>query len=400
MSLEGTIRDLGLQEIGQLLSLGRKSGVLAVRSTLRGAHAWLRFVDGALVDAGSGTPPAEGQATADAEAGDRAAVEESVLEVLAWREGSFAFTPATQRGAGASRVRIPTDAMLVESARRDDVWSRVRDRVPSSRAIPSFVDVEPKSLPLLHLVPTEWEVLTRVDGERDLRTLAGLLGRDLMEVAEIVHGLVGTGLLTVRDGNMPIRVSNRPLEASVPAAPFDVEDRTPPSDASPPGYAAVTSSPLRADIEEPDAADDDDNDLWIPTPGELAGFGAMDDEAVFDPQRAGLFGTAPTGTRLGSVAPVVTPPASARVALPALEPSSHDGRPDGAPDGVASLTSPSGTWREAGHAAARRGDFVTALDCWTRYLRAHERAPDADRVREAIGLAARLHALLHQADRA
>jgi hypothetical protein len=393
MSLEGTIRDLGLQEIGQLLSLGRKSGVLAVRSTLRGARAWLRFVDGALVDAGSGEALPEGQATADAESGDRAAVEENVLEVLAWRDGTFAFTPAAQRGAGASRVRIPTDAMLVESARRDDVWSRVRDRVPSSRAVPSFVDVEPKSLPLLHLVPTEWEVLTRVDGERDLRTLAGLLGRDVMEVAEIVHGLVGTGLLTVRDGGLPVATPVR----SAPLSPNAPMIREPIAIPTPPSLPAVSPTALAAHIEEPD---DDDDDLWIPTPGELAGFGAPGDDVVFDPQRAGLFGTAPSGSLLESDAPVVTRPAPARVASPPLEPSSHVGRPDGALGGSSDHAPLAAEWREAGHAAARRGDFVTALDCWTRYLRAHERAPDADRVREAIGLAARLHALLHQADRA
>lgn len=393
MSLEGTIRDLGLQEIGQLLSLGRKSGVLAVRSTLRGARAWLRFVDGALVDAGNGDPLPEGQATGDAESGDRAAVEENVLEVLAWRDGTFAFTPAAQRGAGASRVRIPTDAMLVESARRDDVWTRVRDRVPSSRAVPSFVDVEPKSLPLLHLVPTEWEVLTRVDGERDLRTLAGLLGRDVMEVAEIVHGLVGTGLLTVRDGGLPVPAPVR----SAPPSPSAPPIREPIAMPTPPSFQAVSPVALAAHIEEPE---DDDDDLWIPTPGELAGFGAAGDDEVFDPQRAGLFGTAPSSSLLGADAPVVTRPAPARVASPPLEPSSHVGRPDGALGGSSDHAPLAAEWREAGHAAARRGDFVTALDCWTRYLRAHERAPDADRVREAIGLAARLHALLHQADRA
>nr|MCU0616717.1 hypothetical protein [Gemmatimonadaceae bacterium] len=271
-----------------------------------------------------------------------------------------------------------------------------RDRVPSSRAVPSFVDVEPKSLPLLHLVPTEWEVLTRVDGERDLRTLAGLLGRDVMEVAEIVHGLVGTGLLTVRDGGLPVATPVRSVAtaASLPAIREPIAIPTPAS------LPAVSPTALAAHIEERADAEDDDDDLWIPTPGELAGFGAVGDDEVFDPQRAGLFGTTPSGSLLASDAPVITRPAPVRVASPPLEPSSHVGRPDGALGGSSDPAPLAAEWREAGHAAARRGDFVTALDCWTRYLRAHERAPDADRVREAIGLAARLHALLHQAERA
>lgn len=349
MSLEGTIRDLGLQEVGQLLSLSRKSGVLVVRSRLRAMRGWMRFVDGAMVDAALGDPLPEGTATADSAAGERRRVEEIVLDLLAWREGSFAFVPAATPGAGACRVRIPTDAMLVESAHREDAWSRLRDRVPSADAIPSFVDVEPKALPLLHLVPQEWEVLTRVDGERDLRTLASLLQRDVVEVAEIVHGLVGTGLLTVRDGALPLRPT------------------------------PLVSPAIQAEVD----------DLWIPGTVEMAVFANDADDVVFDPMRAGLLNAAGMPHAFEQAPPMVsatvTPPASAPVASAPPEPSSHEDRQE------AILALP---LRTQGDEAARRGDFETALACWSRYLRAHERAPDADRVREALGLTARLHALL------
>lgn len=349
MSLEGTIRDLGLQEVGQLLSLSRKSGVLVVRSRLRALRGWVRFVDGAITDAGMGETLPDGMATPASAASDRPAVEEVVLDLLAWREGSFAFVAASQPGAGACRVRIPTDAMLVESARRDDAWSRLRDRVPSADAIPSFVDVEPKALPLLHLVPQEWEVLTRVDGERDLRTLARLLQRDVVEVAEIVHGLVGTGLLTVRDGALPLR----PTPLATPAIQADVDD------------------------------------LWIPATAEMAVFATDADDVVFDPMRAGLLNAAGMPRALESAltpaAGTVTAPAPGPVASSPSETSSHE---DHHEELLARQLC------AQGDEAARCGEFETALACWSRYLRAHERAPDADRVREALGLVARLHALL------
>jgi hypothetical protein len=355
MSLEGTIRDLGLQEVGQLLSLSRKSGVLVVRSRLRALRGWIRFVDGAITDAGVGDPLPDGTATSASAAGERPVIEEVVLDLLAWREGSFAFVASTQPGAGDCRVRIPTDAMLVESARRDDAWSRLRDRVPSADAIPSFVDVEPKALPLLHLVPQEWEVLTRVDGERDLRTLAGLLQRDVVEVAETVHGLVGTGLLTVRDGSVPLR----PTPLVTPAIQAEVDD------------------------------------LWIPATAEMAVFAADADDVVFDPMRAGLLNAAgmphALESAIGPVSGTVTVPASGPVASTPSEPSSHEERHE---EQLARRLA------AQGDEAARRGDFETALACWSRYLRAHERAPDADRVREAIGLVARLHALLGPESRA
>lgn len=349
MSLEGTIRDLGLQEVGQLLSLSRKSGVLAVRSRLRAMRGWIRFVDGAIVDAGLGDPPSDGTATDASAAGDRSTVEEVVLDLLAWREGSFAFSAAGQPGTGACRVRIPTDAMLVESARREDAWSRLRDRVPSADAVPSFVDVEPKALPLLHLVPQEWEVLTRVDGERDLRTLAGLLQREVVEVAEIVHGLVGTGLLTVRDASLPLRPT------------------------------PLVSPAIQAELD----------DVWVPAISDMTATGVDADDVVFDPMQAGLLNASGMPHAL-AVAPhlesgTVTAPASAPVASTPSEPSSHESHHEA----ILALQ-----LRVQGDDAARRGDFETALASWSRYLRAYERAPDADRVREALGLAARLHALL------
>jgi hypothetical protein len=325
MSLEGTIHDLGLQEIGQLLALGRKSGVLAVRSTLRGTRAWLRFVDGALVDAGDGEAPPDAAPTAAAAAGDRAGVEEAVLEVLAWREGSFAFRPAAGRGGGASRVRIPADAMLVESARREDVWRRIRDRVTSLRAVPAFADVEPRALPLLHLTPAEWEVLTRIDGERDVP----------------VHALLGTGLVALREAGRPLPPTPRPASPPSPAAPRP----------APPPVSAVSAVPE-------------------------AGVPAPDHDDLF---------------------PVHRLPAS--VASHPGSPSSDDGLAlDVVPGRRLDAAVPDGALA-AGDAAARHGEFASAIDCWTQYLQSHPGAPEADRVREAIGLAARLEALLQPASR-
>ncbi len=389
MSLEGTIRDLGLHEVGQLLSLSRKSGTLAVSSLLRGRSAWIRFADGAMVDAGVDAAPSPGEATASAAAADRAAIEEVVLDVLAWREGRFVFAPEASGAASASRVRIPTDAMLVESARRDDAWQQLADRVPHADVVPSFVDVEPKSLPLLRLVPQEWEVLTRVDGQRSLRTLAQLLRRDVLEVAGIVHGLIGTGLLTVRDGSVQLRAT---APGSGDSAPLEAIELPAPRVA---GRAPDT----RAGGDE----------LWVPATAEMAVFDSELDDAddlVFDPMRAGLLTPHGSPRVEASIRPssphliahpasAVTLPASSHVASGHLEPSSPESR-------IHAETSPSVellALLEQGDEAARRGDFESALTYWSQFLRNPGASGEADRVREAIGLAARLQALLYPAAR-
>lgn len=207
MSLEGTIRDLGLHDVSQLLSLSRKSGTLVVSSRLRGRRAWMRFGDGAIVDAGVGEPLASDVATNAAASGDHAAVQEMTLQVLAWREGVFAFRAQERAGAPPSRVQIPADAVLVESVRREDEWSRLRPLVPSAEAVPCFLESEVDSSAMIRLAPDEWEVLTHVDGTRDIRALAERLDRDVMSVAGAVYALVEGGLLAVRDGRSPERAA-------------------------------------------------------------------------------------------------------------------------------------------------------------------------------------------------
>ncbi|MEQ1693583.1 MAG: DUF4388 domain-containing protein, partial [Gemmatimonas sp.] len=201
MSLEGRLRELGLPEVLQLLALSRKTGTVHLRAQLQGRAAFVRLTQGAIVDAatwrlgdadGAVDPP--GLATSPAAV---RAVEACVLDLLSWRDGDFRFTPLESSPPG-SPVRLTVEVLLVDAAQRAEGWARIADRIAHAHVVPAFVDVEPQQLPLLRLVPQEWEILTRVDGNRDLAELASVLGRELLDVGEIVHGLIGAGLLTLR----------------------------------------------------------------------------------------------------------------------------------------------------------------------------------------------------------
>jgi hypothetical protein len=70
------------------------------------------------------------------------------------------------------------------------------------------------------LLPHEWQVLTMIDGERDLRGIAVSLGRDEFEVAKIAYGLTTTGIVIARKPSQrrtPGRMSPVGPESSVPA---------------------------------------------------------------------------------------------------------------------------------------------------------------------------------------
>lgn len=359
VSLEGRLRHVGLAEVLQLLALSRKSGVLYLEATLHGRHAAVHFQQGSVVNAGSWSAYEESGTLRQREADEARDVEAVMLDLLLWRDGAFRFAPAEEQASAGVSIRLGVEPMLMQAAQRAEVWARIEDRVPHSRVVPAFVDVEPQQLPLLRLAPAQWEILTCVDGTRDLLMLAAALGRDLLEVAELVHGLIGVGLLALREG---------------PVAPR----RNP----TPPAMAAVPA-PERREIA---------GDLWIPTashtlhssapPGDLST--AFHEDSLFDPVELGVI--SPEGFPRRRTPWMASRPVASQAGEPSL--------PRGETAGMAPCADATSLCR-LGDEAARRGDFVVAMSHWNAALRLPKSFVDADRVREAITLTARLHALLH-----
>ncbi len=243
MALEGTLKDLHIQDVFQLLDLGRKSGVLRVTSELRQTAGTVCFDRGGVVSAAVGSDPQPlgtrliraGRITpADLDRGrgmqnggdgrrlgdilvelgaitrrelDRqlkAQIEEAVFELLRWSEGYFRFEEgAPYHPVVESPVRFPTEALLMEAARRIDEWSRIGSKVSHLRLVPRLPPPEDQGTETLDLVPFEWEVLAAVDGARDLHSLAEVLGRSEFEVAKTVYGLTSAGIVVLDDPAHP-----------------------------------------------------------------------------------------------------------------------------------------------------------------------------------------------------
>ena len=352
MSLEGNLRDIALPEICQLLAHTRKTGELHLSAPLAGLRAHILFDSGAIVGAGVAGLAGPAYLEAASAAPDAAqAVERTALELLRWNEGEFRFVPHAG-GAAALRtgVRLHTELLLMESARRSEQWERLSDRIPNARAVPAFVDVEPRQLPLLHLLPQQWEVLTGVDGQRDLPTLARSLGRDLLEVAEIVHALIGTGLLKLLDVSRVQRTH-----------------------ATPPSIAAQ-SNDVRAD-------------LWVPTIHEAGTEDTYDDDNddIFDPVRVG----------------VITPEGLPRLRTPLQV--ARVSEKHACAESASTMRDETHELRDRGDAAARRGDLPEALRCWNAILNCprEREAAQAEKARvtmayaaQAVAAATRLQELL------
>ena len=138
-----------------------------------------------------------------------------MFELLAWTEGYFRFEEGSPcQAAVDAPVRSPTEALLMEGARRLDEWSRIGSKVSHLGLVPRLPD-QNGAAPPLDLVPFEWEVLAAVDGERDLRALAEVLGRSEFEVARTVYGLTAAGVVALGD---PARPGQEPEPGRDPAA--------------------------------------------------------------------------------------------------------------------------------------------------------------------------------------
>lgn len=236
MAIEGPIRELALSDVFQLLDLSRKTGVLTVTGDAGGRRATIRFERGAVVGAelagstgridrlllmaGKVTEADVARALqlqrqtpgrrigavlveigavseADVRRQLRFQIEEIVFDLIQWKDGYFRFeeAPPADEGAGVP-VRVPTESLLMEAARRIDEWSTLEAKIPHMGVVPALTG-EGADDGVLDLQPREWEVLAEIDGTRSLKEVASGLGRSDFDVAKIVYGLVSTGVVDI-----------------------------------------------------------------------------------------------------------------------------------------------------------------------------------------------------------
>jgi hypothetical protein len=239
MSIRGPLRELGIHDVFQLLDLSRKTGVLKVTSELRQNEGTIWFENGAVVAAGIRSNPHRiGElllhagkireedllrANSMQQDGDirrlgeilvtigaisrrdmehlvRAQVEEVVFTVLSWSEGWFQF----DEGVGSdiprdASIRISTEAVLMEAARRIDEWSRIQSRIPHLGVVARLAPPTTEEPGSLTLRPFEWRVLAACDSVLDARAIARSLGASDFDVARTLFGLAAAGVIVLID---------------------------------------------------------------------------------------------------------------------------------------------------------------------------------------------------------
>ncbi|HEX8905468.1 MAG TPA: DUF4388 domain-containing protein [Longimicrobiaceae bacterium] len=371
MAIEGPLRELALSDVFQLLDLSRKTGMLTITQEGRRRPAVVRFdrggVTGAelgedherighlLLRAGKvterhieGAREIQSQSPGrplgeilvemgvvgvqDVRRQLRFQIEEAIYALIQWKDGYFRFEEGPAANHGAVTVRVPTESLLMEAARRVDEWSTLESKVPHMGVVPALVS-DTADGPALDLHPSEWEVLAEIDGQRTLKEISARIGRGEFEVAKIVYGLVTTGIVEVleeRADEPAAAAMERPLRDALGEAKLALSD----------GHA----DRARRLLDELSHAHSDHPEVWL---------------LLAQAQK-----------KLGRWGEVVA--SLARAA--ALDPLS------------------AATHYELGFAAAHTGDMHRARDAWATYLRLED--GDAARREKALSAMAAADALL------
>jgi hypothetical protein len=211
MAFQGSLSELHIPDIIQLVSVSGKTGVFRLSDGTHQGDIWLH--EGRIVHAQH----------------EDLTGEEAVYALAIWRTGEFRF----EAGVAAPRQTIQKSNtnLLMEAARRLDEWRVLSKKIPSVELVPEFVILESRE-GQINLNTMEWLLLSKIDGQRSVKQIATAAGMSVFDSAKLLYGLVATNLIRLRQsGSAP--VSERPQS---PAA-------APPAVAPAPRAAPTTPPP-------------------------------------------------------------------------------------------------------------------------------------------------------------
>jgi hypothetical protein len=177
MAFQGSLKELPLPDIIQLVSVSGKTGVFTLKN---GAESGLIYLqDGAIVHA---------------QVGDLVG-EEAVYDLAIWAQGEFQFTPG--QPAPSSSIHKSNTNLLMEAARRIDEWQVLSKRIPSTRLVPVFT--QKSSNTSVSFTPQEWALICKIDERRSIEEIAVGLGNSPFETCKVLYGLITSGLVELKE---------------------------------------------------------------------------------------------------------------------------------------------------------------------------------------------------------
>jgi len=198
MSFQGSLKELPLADIVQLVAVSGKTGMFSLN---RGAEQGAVYIQ-------------NGQIT-HAKVNDTEG-EDAIYALSLWNEGQFQFSAGIE--PDVRTITRSNTNLLMEAARRSDEWKILSKKIPSTESVPQLVCREGLSEPVT-LTPREWLVVTGIDGIRSIEEIARAARISAFDVAKTLYGLITADMVGIRS-KADARAASAPLApaAAPPAA--------------------------------------------------------------------------------------------------------------------------------------------------------------------------------------
>jgi hypothetical protein len=192
MAFQGSLKELPLADIVQLVAVAGKTGMFALT---RGSENGVVYIQG-------------GQIT-HSKLGDIEG-EDAIYALALWNAGDFQFSAGVE--TDTRTITRSNTNLLMEAARRSDEWKILSKKIPATDYVPTLLCPSGMSEPVT-LTPVEWLVVTKADGQRSIDDIAKATRLPAFDVAKTLYGLITAELVEVS------KPRPRPQPAPQPAAP-------------------------------------------------------------------------------------------------------------------------------------------------------------------------------------
>ena len=176
--LEGGLKDLSIEDLLQMVSLGEKTGelILSGETPLGKTSGKIYFEKGQVKNA----------ETEDLKG------EPAVIELLILKDGNFKFIPKDISLIEKSIYKSVQDLLILSTSKLDE-WNKIKDKISS---VDSSFELSLEDIPdEISLNRTHWEVLNILRTGNTIRQTALKLNMNIFDVARIAYGLVVLGII-------------------------------------------------------------------------------------------------------------------------------------------------------------------------------------------------------------
>ncbi|HUR79534.1 MAG TPA: DUF4388 domain-containing protein [Thermoanaerobaculia bacterium] len=177
MAFQGSLKELPLPDIIQLVSVSGKTGKFTL--TRDADRGFIYLKNGQMVHATIGDLVGE----------------EAIYSLAIWNHGEFQFSP----GEDSDRQTITKSNtnLLMEAARRLDEWRVLSRKIPSVDYVPELLARENRHEQVT-LNPQEWMLITKIDGRRSIVEIGRALNIASFDVAKILYGMITGELVQLK----------------------------------------------------------------------------------------------------------------------------------------------------------------------------------------------------------